>query len=160
MKKVLLALLLSLSVVSVADAKVSEDRIAIGGIQAGQTPAQVVAVYGEPVSRSGNDYWFYNKTGSTSFEIRFVNNAVHHVRTSGNTGLATPDGIKVGSSKDDIINAYGQPDMYEKGGGFKTHPDSYFYRYYPTNGKTIWLDFEVRYGKVLRMEVATYKNLE
>ena len=160
MKKVLLALLLSLSVVSVADAKISEDRIAIGGIYAGQTQEQVKEIYGNPVRKSQGEFWFYNQNENTKFEIYFENKVVRHVRTKGNTGLATPDGIKVGSSKDDIINAYGQPDMYEKGGAFKAHPDSYFYRYYPTNGKTIWLDFEVRYGKVLRMEVATYENLE
>lgn len=158
MKKILLLMMLLLSLSSVVSAKISDDRIAIGGICAGQTPSQVQAVYGNPVRNSG-DYWYYNKSDSTQFEIFFENNAVSHVRTAGNTGLATPDGIKVGSSKDDVVTAYGKPDFLLQGGGNKTHPDSQFYRYFPTSGRTIWLNFEVRYGKVLKMEIATYENL-
>ena len=156
MKKVLLALLLSLSVVSVADAKISEDRIAIGGIYAGQTQEQVKEIYGNPVRKSQGEFWFYNQNENTKFEIYFENKVVRHVRTKGNTGLATPDGIKVGSAKEDIIKTYGQPDFHERGGRNKTHPDSEFIIYFPTSGRNIRLDFEVRYGKVLNFDISTF----
>ena len=159
MRKILLITMLLLSFAGVTYAKIADEHFAIGGICVGQTPAQVKAIYGNPVRTSG-PFWFYNKTDNTKFEIFFENNVVNHIRTAGNTGLATPSGIVVGSTKDDVVGAYGQPDLLIKGGGFKTHPDSQFYRYFPVSGRTFWLTFEIRYGKVLNMEVATYQNLE
>ena len=35
----------------------------------------------------------------------------------------------------------------------KQHPDSEFFRYFSASGKNIYLNFEVRYGKVLNIDV-------
>ena len=48
MKKMLLALLLTLSIASVANARIAENRIAIGGIYLGQPVDEVISLYGPP----------------------------------------------------------------------------------------------------------------
>ena len=107
MKKMLLALLMALSIASVADARIAENRIAIGGLYPGQTVSQVEAIYGKPVRVSGDaktTYYSYNQSNDTEFEVCFRNGVVSHIRISGNNGIATADGIKIGSTKDDVLN--------------------------------------------------------
>ena len=158
MRKILLITMLLLSFVGVTYAKIADEHFAIGGICVGQTPAQVKAIYGEPVKTNGfQDFKIleYAKN-DTKFNIGFKSNIVDYVSVAGNNGIATADGIKVGSAKEDIIKTYGQPDFHERGGSNKTHPDSEFIRYYPTSGRNIFLNFEVRYGKVLNFDISTF----
>ena len=158
MRKILLITMLLLSFASIAFAKISDEHFAIGGIYVGQSISQVKAIYGEPVKTDVFQDYKYCKyaKNDTKFNIRFKSNIVDYVYVEGNNGIATVDGIKVGSAKEDIIKTYGQPDFHERGGSNKTHPDSEFIRYYPTSGRNIFLNFEVRYGKVLNFDISTF----
>ena len=158
MRKILLITMLLLSFASIAFAKISDEHFAIGGIYVGQSISQVKAIYGEPVKTNGfQDFKIFEYAkNDTEFNIGFKSNIVDYVSVAGNNGIATADGIKVGSAKEDIIKTYGQPDFHERGGRNKTHPDSEFIIYFPTSGRNIRLDFEVRYGKVLNFGISTY----
>ena len=161
MKKTLLALMVGLTIASVADAKIAEDRIAIGGIHPDHTISDVTAVYGKPVKAQtyGNVTYYDYASNGTTFQVMFDNGIVKNIRVVGNNGLATPDGLKIGSLKEDVVKAYGQADLYYLSKDApKQHPDSEFFRYFSANGKNIYLNFEVRYGKVLNIDVATYVN--
>lgn len=159
MRKILLITMLLLSFCSASFAKIADEHFAIGGIYAGQGISQVKAIYGEPVKTDGfQDYKFFEYgKNDTRFTIRFKSNIVDSVYVAGNNGIATVDGIKVGSTKEELLKAYGQADFYYLGRDApKQHPDSEFFRYFPTSGKNIWLNFEVRYGKVLNFDISTF----
>lgn len=159
MRKILLITMLLLSFASIAFAKISDEHFAIGGIYVGQSISQVKAIYGEPVKTNGfQDFRIFEYAkNDTRFTIRFKNNIVDSVNVAGNNGIATADGIKVGSTKDELLKTYGQADYYCRGiDAPKQHPDSEFIRYFPTSGRNIWLNFEVRYGKVLNFDISTF----
>lgn len=104
---------------------ISPDRINAGGIYPFQSLQEVVSIYGQPVSvkkeeiRAGfkhtNVTYQYGRYGTT-FDVTFVGNKVMGVHVAGNNGIATSDGIKVGTPLSEVKRILG------KGGEVKT-PD-------------------------------------
>ena len=86
----------------------------IGGIYLGQPMADVIAMYGQPIAKEpsapkGLSLIFVKNGGK--FRVGDVDtvNRVTVRADSAAAGLATKAGIKLGSSVDDIFNAYGTP---------------------------------------------------
>ena len=157
MKKILLIMMMLVSVAAAASAKVADDRFVIGGVSIGQTMSQVETVCGEPVkTRSFNEFLFYEYgNDETQFVIRFRNGMADTVYVAGNNGIATLDGIKIGSGKKAIIKTYGEPDIHQRGTGFVSHPDAELIRYLSANGK-MRMTFEVLHGKVINFDIERF----
>ena len=86
----------------------------IGGIYLGQPMADVIAMYGQPIAKEpsapkGLSLIFVKNGGK--FRVGDVDtvNRVTVRADSAAAGLATKAGIKLGSTVDDIFNAYGTP---------------------------------------------------
>ena len=155
MKKILILSILLLLSAATANARIADERIALGGVYVGQSVSEVDAIYGKPadISRSKANvavmYYNYRNNG-TNFHISFLNNIVTDVNVEGNNGIATPDGIKVGTPKEEVLKILGSPDGYEKGA---QTPDHAFLWYNRASGNFGNLFFEVRYGKVFMIAI-------
>ena len=86
----------------------------IGGIYLGQPMADVIAMYGQPIAKEpsapkGLSLIFVKNGGK--FRVGDVDtvDSVTVWADSAAAGLATKAGIKLGSTVDDIFNAYGTP---------------------------------------------------
>ena len=107
-------------------AEIDKSRIAIGGIQPGNTPNYVKSIYGNPdkiearyvpngggarIPKNSTIYtWYYGN----SFEIEILNNEiVLDAISKDNNGLKTPDGITVGMRSNVLYEKYGIPDELE-----------------------------------------------
>ncbi len=87
-----------------------KEQVALGGITIRMSKDAVISMYGQPVS-DGNFVLKYGRYG-TQFDIQYSTNAaawVHTVTVSGNNGIATPAGIKVGTPYSDVIRLLGKP---------------------------------------------------
>ena len=136
MKKLLsfvlmMALLLSFSICQA----ISPNRMNAGGIYIFQSLAEVEAIYGKPVSvkteqvnagfRHTNTIYEYGRYGTT-FKIIFVGNKVMSIRVAGNNGIATSDGLKVGTPLSEVKRILGPGKEITNGGsGFGSHQISY-----------------------------------
>ncbi len=117
MKKLFSSTLLSLLLAgfSVCQA-ISPDRMNAGGVYIDQGLPEVVAIYGEPVSakteqveagfRHTQIIYEYGRNGTT-FNITFVNERVKRIYVAGNNGIATSDGIKVGTPLSEVKRILG-----------------------------------------------------
>lgn len=138
MKKMLLALLLTLSIASVANARIAENRIAIGGIYLGQPVDEVISMYGQPYETrtDGNKvtYHFFKHAVTHSDGITsqipalrvIVENAKVYYADVNTNGIGTkefntPDGIKVGSNIEKMMKAYGKADRENSFKGITTY---------------------------------------
>ena len=97
-------------------AQITESDLSIAGVYFGQNFSEVKAVYGNPVkSRKviGSGVMEYSfASNGTRFDVTTDSKSitVRGVVVSGNNGLATKAGIKVGMSMNRVIELYGQPD--------------------------------------------------
>lgn len=122
MKKKVLGLLgLALCLNLTAMAKIPSDDISLGGICPDYTIDYVQSIYGEgdytPVSYDyrtelytsavsyGGTAEFWADAGSADAQQK-----VTLIKITANNGFATPKGIHVGSTKKDVLSAYGMPD--------------------------------------------------
>lgn len=111
----LVLMLLMISGVAVCHA-ISPDRINAGGVYPFQSLQEVVSIYGQPVSvkkeevRAGfkhtNVIYQYGRYGTT-FNVTFVGDKVMGVHVAGNNGIATSDGIKVGTPLSEVKRILG-----------------------------------------------------
>ena len=103
----------------------STDRMTAGGIYILQPKADVIAIYGQPVKitkteivaghRHTNYTYEYGRFGTT-FSICMRNDVnVSHIYVEGNNGIATKDGIKVGTPVSEVKRILGKPDVENKG---------------------------------------------
>ena len=90
---------------------ISDDRIAIGGIcPLAVTADYIKSIYGEPTEiikakvHGTNDLWKYNDTLQIYVGEK---NSILLIRSSGNNGLKTPDGIGVGDKIFTVLAKYG-----------------------------------------------------
>ena len=98
---------------------IEADRAALGGITVGSSANYIKSICGEP-KEIKTDYdksknltfvtWYYGDT----FQIRFVNETVASLTSSGNNGLTTPDGVGVGMKKSVMRSTYGKPAQVDK----------------------------------------------
>ncbi|SFH90617.1 hypothetical protein SAMN04487861_10812 [Selenomonas ruminantium] len=95
-----------------------DDQIAIGGISPfGSSQAYIRSIYGEPtkISRSWSKSWeamVERWEYGDSFIMLFVGDSTEYpylIKCTAANGLATPDGIKVGSPASEVITKYGKP---------------------------------------------------
>lgn len=97
-------------------AQITDSDLSIAGVYYGQNFSEVKAVYGNPVKSrkiigSGAMEYSFASNG-TCFDVITDSKSVtvKGVSVSGNNGLATKAGIKVGTSMNQVIELYGQPD--------------------------------------------------
>lgn len=122
MKKLfsLVIMLLMILGFSVCQASISSDRMNAGGIFLGQGLSEVVSIYGKPVSTQRIESlhkefrYQYGRYGTT-FDVTFNGKTagrefVIAIRVGGNNGIATSDGIKVGTSVSEVKRILGKPD--------------------------------------------------
>lgn len=136
MKKLLsfVLMIILLSGFSICQA-ISPNRMNAGGIYIFQSLSEVEAIYGKPVSvkseqvnagfRHTNTIYEYGRYGTT-FKIIFVGNKVMYIRVAGNNGIATSDGIKVGTPLSEVKRILGPGKEITNGSSsFGSHQISY-----------------------------------
>ena len=85
-----------------------KEQVALGGITIRMSKDAVISMYGQPVS-DDNSVLKYGRYG-TQFDIGYYAPVgVHTVTVSGNNGIATPAGIKVGTPYSDVVRLLGEP---------------------------------------------------
>ena len=99
---------------SVASAQIANDRIAIGGVGPGCTPAYVEGVYGEPTSKtegSNGDQTYLEYNYNNDFLVGFDTNGSQAVAATCTTdNLTTPDHVAVGMEASVLSRVYGTAD--------------------------------------------------
>ena len=94
-------------------AQISSDDLVIGGMYPGQPWSEVINMYGQPsmtqITREGITEYIFRNTNKGSFELHKENERITHIGVV-NKIMSTARGIRNGASKQEIINAYGQPD--------------------------------------------------
>jgi hypothetical protein len=130
---------------------VIEPGVSFGSVRSGLTAQQVIDEFGEPDERNERLLKYIN----LGFTVEIKNNVVHTISCSDATVQNsqykksfvghTKEGIGIGSSRDDIIRAYGEPTAAESD---PKVPDIEVLRY-----KSLGLFFMLRDGKVLHMAV-------
>ena len=112
-----------LCVGEIAMAAVPLNSIALGGIVPGMTKGDVERIYGSckvlhPYQYSSKRKTYFGVIGygnsvviSMGGSSAFDSSKVEMVVVSADNGFTTPEGIHVGSTKQEVINAYGQPDF-------------------------------------------------
>ncbi len=149
MRKPAALALLFLCALGTAEAKLADERMAIGGITPGATASYVESTYGPPARKEKSFYaprgeWISEYTYGDSFFISVLDTekTVFRVMTLGQkNGLATPDGIAVGAPFTDVIAKYGEPDLRQIDG------DTDYFWYFGDSKKGN-LVFHVSFGYV------------
>lgn len=159
MKKVILvmaaALLLMFSTVCLANA--TDSQISLGGIEPGCSGDYVIQIYGKPahkVTRNADfmtlTTYFYGSPMPTVEVAVFTNsNTVHHIRSTGNNGFYTPDGLGVGMSESTVYRLYGRD-------GFTYNHDGVKYIEYGNSGNRI-LNVGIKDSKVVSISCSVYE---
>ena len=110
---------------------ITKEDLNIGGVYIGQPFSAVTAIYGKPVTtkEEGAPKMYFRHSfasNGTIFDVLTGGNYytkvpsdVFCVVVSGNNGIATSKGIKVGSTLKDITNVYGTPNRTTQQGANK-----------------------------------------
>lgn len=122
--KIALILTAAMCAGGMAWARVPVDDIALGGLTPNVTEEDVISIYGEPDEKTDvmYDRYAWNAyvqkfTYGSTVNLNFISNSEDGpfyatlVNTTANNGFNTPRGIHVGSTRRDVINAYGYPDI-------------------------------------------------
>ena len=145
----------SFSAMPSCSAQIASERVALGGIQVGATIDYVKSIYGEP-SRIESAYvgmldetittHHYGETLSIAYDEQ---RRVHGIRSTGNNGFATPDGVSVGMDVSVLQKVYGKSDDVVPS---KTT------RYYAMKGVPyIGIRFDFNAGKITQIWVAAFE---
>ena len=147
MKKIgYLAMSLAMVLSATCYASLPSNEITIGGIQIGSPITKVFATYGQPTRTEdqGYKYYYYGKT--ISLRTNGKSNAlVDYLSSTGNNGWNTPAGIHVGSTRKDVVNAYGTPDNAYQNKGVM------FFSYQNKDNQLQSLNFKIKNDKVIEM---------
>lgn len=124
-------------------ARISTDDLVIGGIYPGQPWSEVISLYGQPSFENrepdGNYRYYYEKNGQ--FGVDVVSGHVTGLYNTGNTSLTTTKNIRLGSTREELIQAYGQPDQSFTENGTE-------YITYNTNTENEGIQFRISNGRV------------
>lgn len=134
-----------------ADARIDAGRMALGGITVSSTEDYVKQTYGPPsaVSRSFNqvqDQYVKEYNYGDSFFVAVLEEdgtVLWLMSRERHNNIATPDGITVGSTLDDVLHAYGEPDFRQIDG------ESDYLWYFAEEGAGGRLVIEVSFGRVV-----------
>lgn len=133
-----------------AEARVPDSALALGGISIGSTEAYVKATYGKPKTLTRTYYAprksyirEYNYGNSFYISILESTGTVFRMMSMDHhNNVATPKGIKIGSTLQELLRAYGNPDLRQIDG----EVDHYWYLGSGYKGNLV---FHVSYGKVI-----------
>lgn len=128
---------------SVGNNAISEDKFALGGITPGMTFDEVKKILGEPVSRLDDDEYVFSN--GLTVEVQKHNNIVEELKTY-DPGVSA-NGISVGKTEQDLINAYGQADKVDR------DHDKIEYKYYSSN-RRLKIEFELVNGEITEIKSA------
>ena len=124
-----------------AAATLTDDQLVLGQISYGASIDAVRQRHGEPHEIDRDDgmtkYEYKN-----IFDLYVVNGIVQRIKVDDLNGLGTPKGIKVGSSVDDVVAAYGQPNAVVG--------DHIIYN--SANNPAVGLNFELELNHVEKIE--------
>lgn len=122
-KKILLMMATALCAGEVSLAAVPLDSAALGGITSGMTQEDIESIYGPadvliPYEANRREGGYVSKLSYGNTVVIWMGGAsasstpkAEIIVVSANNGFATPEGIHVGSTKAEVIQAYGQPDF-------------------------------------------------
>ena len=98
----------------------NDSDIALGGIMAGTTRAEVEEIYGAPTTRTepkwsdARNDMIDTYTYGTSFRVMFIGDRAEFINTDAPNGIATPAGVTVGDPQSKILRIYDKPYRYSK----------------------------------------------
>ncbi len=137
MKKWIVPLLASACLVSAmpAFAKVATSDLVLGGVALQSQLSELEALYGTPTKHTATGFWYrlayYGDTLLVTIEAKTAEEKANHslsrvygISVKSQNGMATPKGIRVGSTKSEVLAAYGHPDATQR----REFYDSWVYR--------------------------------
>lgn len=131
----------ALAVSSICSATVSTDKIGIGRAVPSMTVDQLISIYGQPVSRHGDDLIFRD------FKVEVDDDRpgiVDSIETRSGA-LATPAGVSVGQGAEVLNNSYGSADKIDEDWN-KTE-----YEYFSSDYSTK-IEFVVKRGVIVEIK--------
>ena len=126
---------------AVCSATVSPDLIAVDKIVPGMTVSDLISIYGQPVSRHGDELRFQNFTVEVDDDRP---NIVEEVEVRSGT-LATPAGVRLGQSAEVLNRTYGIADKVDEDFG-ETE-----YEYY-SHDSLRKIEFKVKNGVITKIK--------
>ncbi len=106
-------------VAPVAKGSLKEEDLVLGGISYGASIEAVRAAHGEPHKIENKHKWHGNTPVAVYdyanlFDLYVVDNVVRCIKVEDLNGLGTNKNIVVGSTMEDVIAAYGEPNFRDK----------------------------------------------
>lgn len=159
MKKFLVAMAAALLIGGSAfamDPQILQDEAALGGITPGMDVETIEEYYGpgsgvNPIYSKAQGMWIDKLTYGGTVEITLGGRDPGSMKTemivvTGNNGWETPSGIHVGSTVNDLVNAYGYP--YLPKSASTGNPNGYWYYKAEKSGNMV---FHLENGIVTRI---------
>lgn len=125
----------------------ADNQLVLGNISYGAAIDAVRQSYGEPYEIDNEHEREFNGPVTVyeykdTFDLYVVNGIVQRIKVDDLNGLATAQGIKVGSTVDAVVAAYGQPNL--------AWGDHYIYK--TATNPALGLDFEFKHGFVEKIK--------
>ena len=125
----------------------ADNQLVLANISYGAAIDAVRQSYGEPYEIDHEHERQFNGSAivyeyKDTFDLYVVNGIVQRIKVDDLNGLATAQGIKVGSTVDAVVAAYGQPNL--------TMGDHYIYK--TAANPAVGLDFEFEHGFVEKIK--------
>lgn len=129
-----------------------EEDLVVGGVAYGASIDSVKAAHGEPYKIENKHKWRGNTPVSvydyaSLFDVYVSDGVVRCVKVERSNSLSTNKNISVGSSVDDVIAAYGEPNIKSK--------DKIIYL--TENNPSLGIEFEIDYDFVEEIKVGLIK---
>lgn len=145
------ALMALLGAAGTAEARIDSSRMALGGITVGSTEEYVRETYGPPASAARsfspeqNQYVKEYSYGDSFFVtvLEDTGTVLWLMSRERHNNIATPDGIMVGSTLNEVLHVYGEPDLRQIDG------DSDYLWYFADDGEEGRLVVQVSFGRVV-----------
>ena len=126
---------------AVCSATVSPDLIAVGKAVPGMTVSELVSIYGQPISRHGDELRFQGFTVEVDDRNK---NIVEEIEVYGGT-LATPAGVRIGQDLTVLNQSYGTADKVDEDW------DEAEYEYY-SHDYSKKIEFKVKNGVITKIK--------
>ena len=139
MKKFLAAIISGIVILSssICFAAVDGNKILLAGISPGISESELLNTFGQPQSRSGDDWHYQN------FSVEVEHGIVEKIFTRSNA-VTTPDGVRVGLGAEILNSTFGKADKIDN------ERDGVEYEYYSTDG-TKKIEFKVVNGVIAKI---------
>ena len=126
---------------SISFAAVSPDKVALGKVVLGMSVSELVAAYGQPNYKHGDD-WDYG-TFKVEIDDKVMGDIVEKVVTR-TGGIATPNGVAVGQNATVLNSTFGTADKVDY------DHDGTEYEYFSTD-RTKKIEFKVVNGVITKI---------